>query len=227
MDPAWAPAREPYLIHPFLLTRRAVIETVGGYRSLRTSQDTDLYWRLREYGRLHNLPGQLGKYRVHENSVSGGHISSGRVMAVCSQLAALSALRTRRGLADITFPIMSRIFERHDYPIEDMVAEFEAELSPLERKHLRISVGAKLMQLANYRNYELEISDCRFIARAKTDGLLRKNAREVQWYRSSGLAALSEGALLEGAIVAGPIGLPRVLAKAFAEAWNEPRVQQF
>ena len=83
-DARWAPSREPYLCHPFLMVRRAAMQAVGGYRYVHNAEDTDLYWRLSERGRLHNLDLRLGDYRMHAASISGGSIVSGRIMALSS-----------------------------------------------------------------------------------------------------------------------------------------------
>ena len=52
-----------------MLRRRAVLE-VGSYRTDRnTTEDSDLYLRLAEVGRLANLPEVLYEYRRHETSI--------------------------------------------------------------------------------------------------------------------------------------------------------------
>src|SRR6516225_9484373 len=62
-DPRWAPSREPYLMHPFLMVRRADLQAIGGYRYVYYSEDTDLCWRFQ--GREAMQP-PLGKYRAHQ-----------------------------------------------------------------------------------------------------------------------------------------------------------------
>ena len=94
-DPEWAPAREPYIIHPFLMARREAVMAVGGYRFVPNSEDSDLFWRLAEVGDLHNPEEVLGQYRIHQHSLSSASVVNGRVMAVGSQLGALSAHRRR------------------------------------------------------------------------------------------------------------------------------------
>lgn len=216
-DPDWAPAREPYLIHPFLMVRREAITAADGYRVLRTSQDSDLYWRLGKQGRLHNLPERLGKYRIHSNSVTGDRITSGRVMAVCSQLAALSAQRQREGRPDIAFPITHGIFAEPDATLAEMVEAFSQQMIPADRVHFNIAVGAKLMELSSYRAYELDLTDCRFIATAGEDGLSRENVAELRWYRSTTAARLlRRGDWRAAKVLAGPAGLPAALARAAA-----------
>ena len=103
-NPNSYPQREPYLLHPFLMMRRVAVEAVGGYRYAFHAEDTDLYWRLQEIGQLANMPDLLGDYRIHTKSVSGGSLLNGRISALTSQLAGISAARRRAGKADITFP---------------------------------------------------------------------------------------------------------------------------
>ena len=81
--------------------KRSAVEAVGGYRHVFNSEDTDLYWRLLELGRLHNLPAFLGLYRMHSGSVSSGNVLVG---AVAAQLAAISAGRPPAGRGGFTPP---------------------------------------------------------------------------------------------------------------------------
>jgi glycosyltransferase involved in cell wall biosynthesis len=64
-DPTCCPQIEPYLIHPFLMMRRSALDKVGGYRYVFHAEDTYLYWRLQDVGRLYSLPDILGDYRIH------------------------------------------------------------------------------------------------------------------------------------------------------------------
>jgi len=102
-DPFWVPSKEPYLVHPFLMMRQEALLAAGGYRYVHHAEDTDLYWRLSQYGRLHNLPDFLGQYRLHDESISGRSIKNGRIMSISSQLAAVSEKRRRSGKPDLTF----------------------------------------------------------------------------------------------------------------------------
>jgi glycosyltransferase involved in cell wall biosynthesis len=102
-DPWALPATEPYLLHPFLMVRRQAIARVGGYRHVCHAEDTDLYWRLREFGRLINRPEVMGEMRLHGASVSNASALNGRIMAIHSQLAALSARRRMDGVPDLSF----------------------------------------------------------------------------------------------------------------------------
>lgn len=165
-DTDWAPSREPYLMHPFLLARRDAMIQVGGYRHVFHAEDVDLYWRLQGLGRLHNLPDVLGEYRVHAGSISSKSIVNGRVLALYGQLAALSERRRRAGSVDIAFdksllePLVSA---RTLQAMIDLVA---VSLTQTERHYLEISTAAKLLETSSYRPFELEVEDCEFIASA-------------------------------------------------------------
>ncbi len=196
-DPSWAPAREPYLIHPFMMTRRAAFEEVGGYRYVTNSEDSDLYWRLAERGRLHNLPVKLGKYRMHSESISSQSVVSGRIMAVCSQLGAVSALRRRRGASDLKFPKTMQAELKARSTLQEMWETASKQLEPSEAAHLCIAASAKLMELASYRPFRLERSDYEFIGSALQDSarLTLANQKEVRRYLSK---AVSQFALQWG-----------------------------
>ena len=163
-DPTWVPAREPYLMHPFLMMRRSALETVGGYRYVFHAEDADLYWRLQEHGDLYNLPDVLGDYRLNPNSVSSRSILNGRVQSLGSQLAALSASRRRAQHKDLSFP--KHLLEDYHsaYNLAPMLEVASSELTSAETNYLAIAVAEKLRGLSAYRPYELELTDCQFIA---------------------------------------------------------------
>jgi glycosyltransferase involved in cell wall biosynthesis len=165
-DAKWLPAREPFLIHPFLMARASALRVVGGYRYVVHSEDADLYWRMQERGHLHNMDAVLGDYRNHSGSISGSSVRNGRTQALSSQLAAISAFRRRTGRTDLTFP--QEAVERYR-AAASLTEIFELGchgLTPSEIEHLEIALAAKLLELTDYRPYELELADCRFIRRA-------------------------------------------------------------
>jgi glycosyltransferase involved in cell wall biosynthesis len=168
-DPAWIPAREPYLPQPFLLMRRAAFDQIGGYRSLAVAEDSDLYWRLAEIGTLRNIDRNFGSYRVHAGSISSASIRNGRSMAFWSQMAALSARRRRAGLPDLAFsPADLRRCETA-VTLEEFFRAGSVGLAEDERSWLALALGMKLAALAFYRPYELDSADCAFIGRARRD----------------------------------------------------------
>lgn len=165
-DPAWLPAIEPYLCHPFATFRATALRAVDGYRHVHNAEDSDLYWRLRALGRLVNLPDPMGDHRLHDQSLSGASIQGGRIMSVFSQLAALSARRRAANRPDIAFPAGRRPAELAATGIEALLALVGDGLEPSEAAHLRAASAAKLLELTGYRPYELELADCRFIRAA-------------------------------------------------------------
>jgi glycosyltransferase involved in cell wall biosynthesis len=165
-DPNWAHSKEPYLIHPFLMVRRESILSVGGYRHVHHAEDADLYWRLTDVGKLHNLDVILGDYRIHGHSISGSSVLNARIMAIHSQLSAISASRRRRGDQDLHFPGDTLRQYEAARSIDGMYELATAQLVTSERRFLEIAVASKLLELASYRPFSLEVEDCRFIRRA-------------------------------------------------------------
>jgi glycosyltransferase involved in cell wall biosynthesis len=159
-NPLWLPSAEPYLLHPFLTVRRAALLAAGGYRHAFHAEDTDLYWRLRERGRLHNLPEILGEYRIHADSISSRSIENGRIAALNSQLAGISAARRRAGKPDLSFPADFLARYRAARTIAGMTTLWESSLSRDELDYLRLASLAKLLELTTHRPYELELADC-------------------------------------------------------------------
>jgi glycosyltransferase involved in cell wall biosynthesis len=215
-DPDWIPAREPYLIHPFVMMRRAAVVEVGGYRPSPNSEDSDLYWRLEERGRLHNLEERLGQYRVHGSSISSVSIVSGRVMAVGSQLSALSAARRRSGRNDFEFAAGDAASLKAAGSLSAMIELVARRLDPAELPHLRLAAGIKLLELAHYRPYEIELQDAQFIraALALSEIAAPENRGHIRWHVTQTSARLiRKGKLREALTLAPPEFMPRVAAR--------------
>lgn len=162
-DPTTYPQQEPYLIHPFLMMRRAAVEAVGGYRHVFHSEDTDLYWRLQELGQLTNLSELFGYYRIHSQSVTSVSTLNGRISAMSSQLAGLSAVRRRSGRPDLSFPKSALAEYKQAHTLKGIVHAGSRGLDADEAVRLAASTSAKLLELSGYRPYELDGEDCSFI----------------------------------------------------------------
>ncbi|MBV9508766.1 MAG: glycosyltransferase [Caulobacteraceae bacterium] len=191
-DASFVPSIEPYLIHPFLMMRRSAAVAAGGYRHVLHSEDTDLYWRLRERGKLHNLEQVLGDYRLHDESISGGSLKNGRVMAISSQLSAISARRRAAGAPDLKFDRRQNqdLKDRSD-SLEKLYDYAQADLDLEEKAHLRAALSAKMLELAGYRPYEVALSDCSFMRSAAVEklGALSAKNRAFLVRRYSGTVA--------------------------------------
>lgn len=209
-DAAWFPAREPYLAHPTLMVRRQALNDVGAYRYVFHAEDADLYWRLREVGRLHNLSDVLGDYRVHTGSVSGKSIVNGRVQAACSQLAALSALRRKNNQADIDFPKEELAKYNATDSVDQLLSVIERGLRAEEKAHFRLAVAGKMVELASYRPYRLQPLDSRFIRNTFTScvHLADEGDRDGQRNKHIGLGVeLLRKRDVRGAFAALPLNL--------------------
>lgn len=225
-DPEWAPAKEPQLTQPFFMVRRAALVAVGGYRPLAVSEDTDLYWRLAGRGRLDNLDAVLGSYRMHAGSISSASVQNGRLMALNSQLAALSARRRRDGRDDLCFAADHAVAWRAAGSLDAMIrlAATDLALDPGEIAWLGIATAAKLMELAGYRPYEIETADCMFIGRTLNALVLRTSATlpagneaYLNKIRAATAARLLRlGRLRDAALLAPPSLWPQVVARAAA-----------
>jgi glycosyltransferase involved in cell wall biosynthesis len=222
-DPNWLPAREPYLMHPFLVARLSAVRAVGGYRYVVHSEDSDLYWRLQEHGRLHNMDAVLGEYRMHDASISGSSVRNGRTMALSSQLGAISALRRRTGKIDLTFASEAVIRYREAASLAEIFKLGCRGLTQSEIEHLEIALPAKLLELADYRPYELELADCWFIRTALAKRMHTARATNKDQLKRLTLRAaarlLHKGLLKEASAILPTSHYPRAavgLAKRFA-----------
>lgn len=160
------PSLEPYLLQPFLMARRAAIDAIGGYRHALLAEDTDLYWRLRDQGKLANLPDSLGSMRIHQASITNRSVINGRISAIHSQLAAISAARRAAGRADIDFPDDALASFCEAQSLERMLRLAGQRLDDAEQRYLRLATCAKLLELSTNRAYDLDADDCRTIKAA-------------------------------------------------------------
>ena len=216
-DACWFPAQEPYIVHPFLMARTSAVRQVGGYRSVPHSEDSDLYWRLREVGRLHNLTDILGQYRFHLGSISSSSIINGRIMAIGSQLGALAAQRRIDGRPEPDFSknMIPRL--KAAEKLEAMYNLVQPQLRPNEAAAFRLRVAIKLLELSEYRPYEVEASDCRFISDALSGNCALKpeNALQIRWYVSRASARLIQSGQWRQAMALAPVTMwPRALVKS-------------
>lgn len=190
------PSREPYLLHPFLMVRRNAYVGVGGYRYVIHSEDTDLYWRLREHGRLLNVQEPYGKMRIHAGSISNASIVNGRIMAVMSQLAAISARRREEGRPDLDFVAEDKKRCAEARSLAAILEYVGKRLEPEERRYLRYASCVGLLDMALSRHYELEDDDCRLIREtyATIPAARFRGRSTVSWaYRTTVLRFLKAG----------------------------------
>lgn len=216
-DASLFPAREPYLIQPFTMLRRAAMVEVGGYRQLPTSEDSDLFWRLQERWKLSCLDQILGKYRVHSSSISSASILNGRVMAITSQLSALSALRRRTNRPDFAFSASDGAELKAAGHLEAMVQVFAPRLTSEDLPRLRLSAGIKLLEMSHYRPYEIEVDDARFIrsALAASNLATPANRADIRWHVTKASARLFRKGKVSVAFALCPWGfLPRAAVRA-------------
>jgi glycosyltransferase involved in cell wall biosynthesis len=188
---AWSvPAKEPYIIHPFLMARTGALRAAGGYRHMPHSEDTDLFWRLQDLGMLHNLDEMIGGYRLHAGSISGASITNGRIMAVGSQLAAWAARKRQQGLKEALFSddLIGQLKKAGRLQAMCDLAEAQCDMSADDAPLFRCATAIKLLELADYRPYEIDLEDASFITAAvskrKSLGLTSRNLREIDWYLS-------------------------------------------
>ncbi|NHN88396.1 glycosyltransferase family 2 protein [Acetobacter conturbans] len=193
------PAHEPYLLQPLLMARSEAVRSVGGYRHLTVSEDSDLCWRLQEIGRLHILPEVLGSYRRHANSITTTSVMRGRQIAIWSQLAALSAQRRRHGKPDITFSedLMQKL--NAESTLEGMMKVALPVCMTEERSWFSMAVCAKLLEVCYYRPYEPDRSDIIFIKKTINANKELYNSGKGDFLKRA-MHAASSRLLIEGRI---------------------------
>ena len=164
---------------------------------------------------MHNLDMPLGEYRMHTGSVSSRSIVNGRIMALSSQLAGLSALRRRTGRPDLHFPKEAITEYRNAQTLSKLWELGKRQLDDDEAGYLRIALAGKLLELTAYRPYELEFSDCQFIRGAldELSRLLHPNRKDLsRLYARAAARLLISGRLREMAALTPPwLYLPMII----------------
>lgn len=166
-DPRWAdyaayPAYEPYLPHPFLMMNAEVLRNLR-YRYVFHAEDADLYWRAAKVGELSNISDPIGFYRIHQNSITGNSAREGRIQAIFSQLAAISAARVDMLQEDLQFQKSYLAECRSLNGFKEMIDFLSSQLTERERKYLTLASALKLLEFTTYRPYKLEKPDVDFI----------------------------------------------------------------
>lgn len=216
-DCAAIPATEPYLLQPFLVVRRSAFEAVGGYRRgfVTFAEDSDLYWRLTRIGRLANLDDPLGLMRLHSGSVTSRSIENGRILAIFSQLAALSHRRVLSGATGLEPGVDWIARMRAAGTLEGMLGVASEALAHAEHRHLTIASAVKLLELCNSRSLVPDRSDCLFLRgvyRSLPANLLRGRSIAGWAYRTTLTRLVRQGERSLALALASPLLVGRVAA---------------
>jgi glycosyltransferase involved in cell wall biosynthesis len=159
VDAGFIPAREPYLPHPFLMARLDVLNDIGGFRHAHLAEDTDLCWRLSQMDRIALQTAVLGKYRVHETSISNASTRGGRVQAFYSQLATLNAVRREAGRDEVPYDLSMAQAKAAAIDFDALVDAFSGRLSDAEATHLRAASVMKYLDISNWRYHKITVED--------------------------------------------------------------------
>ncbi len=57
-------------IHPSVIIRKSVIDSVGFYKNFKHNEDYELWTRVLRVGKVHNIPEFLINYRIHQNQIT-------------------------------------------------------------------------------------------------------------------------------------------------------------
>lgn len=172
-----SPAHQHFLLHPFLMLRREILEKISGYQEVTHCEDADLYYRIEEHGKLHNLAEELGKYRIHKDAISSKSLNNLIIQSLNSQLCALMIQRAKRNQSNYQFPYsknreIAKWITEGSPSLRQIVTKSQSilELNKKERKWLHQSLIIKFTSmLANRKvktplRYYYEITDFALIS---------------------------------------------------------------
>ena len=180
-DPNWLPAIEPYLPHPFLFARTEVLAGLG-YRQAHLAEDADLCWRLSETHRIAMQDQVLGRYRLHDESVSAKSLRGARVQAYYSQIAAINALRRRDNQPELPYRVDMAMAMAAGENWDDLMELYADELDEAAQTRLRTASILKLLDLARWRKFQPLTRDITAAAEAvrALRGLDQRNLDEAR-----------------------------------------------
>lgn len=163
-DPYWIPAREPYLIHPFLMVRGEVFKRLG-YRHFFICEDVDLCWRLQETGAIKSLKQTMGYYRIHENSISINPPVNTRIQSITAHLGAIGAQRRRENRGDLVLEadVYGKMVAADNFLA--ILEVFRPRLSPAEFRYLHAASILKLAETVTYRPSKINAEELRLAYR--------------------------------------------------------------
>lgn len=153
------PAREPYLPHPFMMARLDVMQQVGGFRHAHLAEDSDLCWRLNQMDRTALQSVVLGKYRIHDISISNASTIGGRVQAFYSQLAALNAARRAAGSAEVPYKHTMAEAKSIAVDFDGLIDAYSDDLTVDEATHLRAASVIKYLDISSWRYHKITRGD--------------------------------------------------------------------
>jgi hypothetical protein len=128
-----------------------------------------------------------------------------------------SARRRRTGQPDIRFELSAYSDLRSAETLEMMCAYAEAQLLPDEVLRFRLAVAMKLLELAAYRPFSIQASDCVFIRRSLAHAHLfsAENRKHIRWHiTEAAMRLLQHNELANALALTPPNFYARTLAKA-------------
>jgi hypothetical protein len=126
------------ILHPSAILRTNALRQIGGYRpELEPAEDTDMFLRLAERGRLSNLPEVLLNYRFNQTSICFTRMEVQSKRLQC----AIADARNRRGLPQGCHVSKLRRFSRTRYEGSIIYHSLRAGHVRTSVKHLLAVLG--------------------------------------------------------------------------------------
>ena len=177
-NPLAVPAYQKFLKHPFLMVRSSSIKSIDGYNDIHHCEDADLYYRLSEFGALHNLPDLLGKYRIHNASISSQSASNNKLQALHSQLTALHLARGEHYVYPEANAQQLKDYFIQKQPSLENAINFSSEtyhLTDTEQQWLSVAFPIKFLE--NIKLREIQLTEQDLALYVKLLPLLLKNSK--------------------------------------------------
>jgi len=141
------------------MARLDVMQQVGGFRHAHLAEDSDLCWRLNQMDRTALQSVVLGKYRIHDISISNASTIGGRVQAFYSQLAALNAARRAAGSAEVPYKHTMAEAKSIAVDFDGLIVAYSDDLTADEAMHLRAASVIKYLDISSWRYHKITRGD--------------------------------------------------------------------
>lgn len=148
----WMCFTSPF-IHPTVMIRRQLLNSVGGYNTDIVAEDYDLWWRLSHVTRLHNLSEKLLHLRKHGNNQTSRHYESYQRSGVSIASGIVNELLDE----DIDSQLVANLWKQRDLTIDQALEvgnliirlcnNFRSRVSSKEYRSVRSDTSKRLLRL--------------------------------------------------------------------------------
>ena len=173
------PAYQHFLHHPFLVVKADSLKAINGYRLIHHCEDADLYYRLTNCGKLYNIKELLGKYRIHQASISNISESNNKIQSLHSQIASIFFRNNKFNLYSENQSLILHAYFKSNNPTIEKALHFSSDLYLLneeDRDWLYVAFPIKYLQNIRMSGLKINTEDLLFYLKIIKQLLISNNS---------------------------------------------------